>query len=100
MSSGTIESPQLRANKAQKALSIWEWSAINNTPIQQAMMHLNPVASRPPITSPLDQLDLIAGLSPMRPSIRLERSTMEGSRSIQSLHRGPSDAGVDPSSAT
>ena len=31
MLSGKIAGPQLRANKAQKALSIWEWSAITNT---------------------------------------------------------------------
>ena len=31
MSSGTVEGPQLRVNKAQKALSIWEWSAITYT---------------------------------------------------------------------
>ena len=100
MSSGTIEGPQLHANKAQKALSIGEWSAINNTPSQQAMMPLYPVASRPPITSPRDQLDLITGLSPMRPSIRLERATMESERSTRFRYRGPSDAGVDPSSVT
>ena len=54
------------------------------------------MASRPPIASPRDQLDLIIGVSRMQSSIRLERSTMKSSRSTQSQHRGHSDADIDP----
>ena len=75
-------------------------TTLNPTSAWQAMMPLYPVAIRPPITSPRDQLDLITGVSPMRSSIRLERATMESKRSTRSHYRGPSDAGVDPSSVT
>ena len=50
----------------------------------------------PQITSPRDQLDLTTGVSPMRSSIRLERSTMQSSRSTWSQHRGLSDAVIHP----
>ena len=53
-------------------------------------------ASRPPITSLRDQLELIVGVSPMRSFIRLVRSTMESSRSTRSRDRALSDTGVDP----
>ncbi len=108
MSSGTIEGPQLNANKAsvrgpeRRPIEHFPYGsgALSPTSAQQALRPPNSEASRPPITSPRDQLDLNIGVCPMRSPIRLERSTMKSSRSTRSLHRGLSDAGVDPSSVT
>ena len=108
MSSGTIEGPQLHANKASvrgperrpKEHFPYGSGALSPTSAQQALRPPSSEASRPPITSPRDQLDLNIGVCPMRSPIRLERSTMQSSRSTRSLHRGVSDAGVDPSNVT
>ena len=103
LSSGTIEGPQLHQSinswsrkKAQKALSIWGLERCFPTSDLSATRPNNLEASRPPITSLRDQLDLIVGVSPMRSFIRLVRSTMESSRSTRSRDRALSDTGVDP----
>ena len=108
MLSGTIEGPQLNANKAsirgpeRRPIEHFPYGsgALSPTGAQQALRPRKSEASRPSITSPRDQLDLNIGVCPMRSPIRLERSTMKSSRSTRSLHRGVSDAGVDPSSVT
>ena len=104
MSSGTIEGPQLRANKAsirgpeRRPIEHFPYGrrAPSPTSAQLALRPPDSEASRPPITSPRDQLDLITGVSPMRSSIRLERSTIQSSRSTWSQHRGLSDAVIHP----
>ena len=78
--------------KAKRALSVWEWSAITN----EALRPPNSEASRQPITSPRDQLDLTTGVSPMRSSIQLKRSTMQSLKSTWSQYRGLSDAVTYP----